>query len=162
MKKLIVLMAMFSCVGALADNSCPLHAKSKSDCDVVKVVTRCDVEKYRLQKQIAVLEQRIKELQATPRVVQSSYVSREKYVDRIVEKKVYVEKKVVKHSILSLYLTRDVSGTSVSQSGNTATADVQTKYEPGIKYQYQFGFGLVPEVGINVKGNPMFGLGWEF
>ena len=78
----------------------------------------------------------------------------------VVEKE--VEKKVIKHHIISVYMVRDVNSTSNSTQGSTATATTETKYQPGIQYQYQFNFGLVPEVGINIKGNPMFGLGYEF
>lgn len=162
MKSVFLMIGLLFVTVAHADESRSCGTKPKSDCDVVRVLTRCDVDKIALRRKIAVLEQRIKELEAQPKVVQSAYVSREKYVDRIVEKRVVVEKKVVKHNILSLYAVRDVSGSSVSQQGNTATATVQTKYEPGIKYQYQFGFGLVPEIGIDAKANALIGLGWEF
>ena len=149
----LILIGLFS-VNAFA--SCPAEATGY-DCQVVKVLTRCDVEKAALRRKIYALEKKVKELEAK-QVVQAKTVYI--YKEKVVEKHV-VETKV-KHSILSLYTTRDVISSGSYQQGNTTTAVVHTGYEPGIKYQYQFNFGLVPEVGVNLKGNPLFGLGFEF
>lgn len=156
MTKLVVLLGVL-CIPtiAIAGTPCDNGASKGSECEVVKVYTRCDIEKQTLRRRIALLERRVKELEAKT-AIQTTVVYKEKRVTRV------VEKDVIKHHILSVYAARDVSGTSVSTSGTTATATVQTAYQPGIKYQYQFTFGLVPEIGINMKGNPMVGLGFEF
>ena len=149
-------------------NSCSIH-KRRSDCEVVRVVTRCDVDKQRLRSKISFLEKRVQELEATLRVVQLAKPS-----ERIVEKFIYIdrtvqqtapssiEKKSDYHSILSLYTTQDVTGITASSNGSSSTATVQQSFVPGIKYQYIFDFGLVPEIGINTNLNPIFGLGWKF
>jgi len=152
---LIGLLLVASVSRADETHSCKLHPKKGSECDVVKVWTRCDVEKQKLRNRIVQLERRVKELESqktTNTVIEKT----------VVTKKVVVEKEVIKHHILGLYAARDVSSAGVNQSNGTATGTVQTAYEPGLKYQYQFNFGLVPEVGINIKGNPMVGLGFEF
>ncbi len=151
MKSVIFLMVSLGLISVgHTGESCGV-AKKGSDCEVVKVLTRCDVDKQALRHRIAVLEKRIKELEGKPIPVITQY----RFRDRV------TEKQVIKHSILSLYMARDVSSVNVSQQGG-GTATVQTSFLPGIKYQYQFNFGLVPEVGINTNGNPIFGLGFEF
>jgi hypothetical protein len=146
---------MFLTSVAYADEkSCSVNAKPGSDCEVVRTLTRCDVDKSTLRKKIYELEKKVKELQAKLEEPREMVV---------VQQAVYKEpEKIIKHSILGLYTTRDISGTNTTQQGNSAAAVVQTMFEPGIKYQYQLNFGLVPEIGINVKGNPLFGLGFEF
>ena len=149
MKTILILISLCLASTAFADGrTCGLHAHKKSDCDVVRVLTRCDVEKYRLHKRIAELEAEVKELKGRrlAPVVYRQVVVKE------------VEKKVIKHNILSLYMARDIANTNTTAT----SATVQTAYEPGLKYQYQFKFGFVPEVGVDVKGGFLMGLGYEF
>ena len=151
MNKAIFMLTLFAgCGVAHADDSCNTDKADKgSECEIVKTYTRCDVEKQKLRNKIAELERQVKELKDRKPLEAAVVTSVETET---------VDVETIKHNILSIYMARDIE--NASSNGNTAT--VQTAYEPGIKYQYQFDFGLVPEVGINVKGNPMFGLGWEF
>lgn len=135
-----------------SESSCQVHKKS-SDCEVVRTVTRCDVDKQVLRNKIAKLEKKVEELQeqVNKNLARTDTIV---YRTRVVDRE--VEKTVVKHSILALYTTRDVT------NFNTATGNLESKYVLGVKYQYQFSFGLVPEVGIDIRGTPILGLGFEF
>lgn len=135
-----------------AESSCHVHKKG-SDCEVVRTVTRCDVDKQALRNKIAKLEKKVKELQeqVDRNLVKTDTIV---YKTRVVERE--VERTVVKHSILSLYTTRDAT------NFNTATGNLESKYVPGVKYQYSFSFGLTPELGINTKGDPLLGVGFQF
>ena len=147
---------------AQANSSWSDDSSKGSECEVVSVVTRCDVEKQTLKRKIARLEKRIRELESQKNLVQTVYVPRTVYVDRHLVYQRTIEKEVVRHNIVSFYLARDLSGYTNSQNNGVSSASVQSSFEPGIKYQYQFNFGLVPELGINIKGNPLFGLGFGF
>jgi hypothetical protein len=168
MKKLMTLISLL-CVTTVYASPCDNGAPKGSECEVIRVLTRCDVEKQALRRKIVLLEKRAKELlaeneklrgmRAHDLAVYRSVVSKSYSRNTIHEVE---EKQVVKHSIISLYTVRDVTNVGTSTSGGVATATVQTNFQPGIKYQYQFSFGLVPEIGIDIKGNPLFGLGFEF
>lgn len=147
-------LALFN-VAHADERTCNLDTKPGSDCEVVKTLTRCDVSKMALKRKIYELEKKVKELEAkSEKRVEPVIIHEVRYRD--------FERRTIKHNILSLYTTRDISGISTNQQGASSSAVVQTMFEPGIKYQYEFNFGLVPEVGINVNGNPLFGLGFEF
>jgi len=147
--KYIPLLFLFLASSAFADNKCnirrgPEARPTGGDCEVVKVWTRCDVDKAALRHKIAVLEKRVKELEAKQDVVHYIYK--------------YETKTVVKHNLLSVYAVRDI--THIGVDGSTAYVD--TAYEPGLKYGYMFDSGVTPEIGIDVKGHALFGLGLAF
>ena len=134
--------------------SCAVGDNKGTDCEIVKVLTRCDVDKQALRNKIALLERKVKQLEAMQQPTELH-----QYTDHFITTKVIEEKEVIKHNILGLYMARDYFKTESNNSGGTT---LETAYLPGIKYQYQFGFGLVPEIGINTKAHVLFGLGWEF
>jgi hypothetical protein len=154
--KSVFLMGMLAMVLTAQAKAEEKSCQKNSDCEVVRVYTKCDVDKQKLRNKIAELEKRVKELEARKQRV----VTVEVYKERVV--RVEKEKEVIKHNLLGLYMAKDAYGGSTSQQNGSASANVTTAYLPGIKYQYEFGFGLVPEVGINVKGDPLVGLGFEF
>jgi hypothetical protein len=157
-------------MGAKADEA---PCKKNRDCEVVRVLTRCDVEKQKLRNMIAVLERELKNSKDTnyqlSERLKTSYVRIERleketqqvvYQDRVIERK-YVRTEV-RHNLLSLYTSRDITGASTSYNGTTATAEVDTGYIPGIMYQYQFNMGITPGIGVNTSGHPSFYLGYGF
>lgn len=158
MKYIITIALLFSCVSyaddiefrKLAAEACAVGNNKGTDCEIVKVLTRCDVDKQALRNKIVALQRRIKELEAMPSELHT-------YEDRFTITE--VDKEVRPHHIVSLYMARDYFKTEPNNAGGTT---LETAYQPGIKYQYQFNMGLVPEIGINTKAHVLFGLGWEF
>lgn len=137
-----------------------------TDCEVVKVLTRCDVEKYKLQQRIDKLQKELKELEVRKERIEirETVVEKPVYVEKVVEKR--VTKTRIKHHILSVFghpaATSSSSSSSHSAHTSTATGRVDTEYVPGLMYQYQFNFGLVPMVGIDTEKQLIFGAGFEF
>ena len=157
---IVVLLTLFSMVSFADDQP---TCKPGRDCEIVKVLTRCDVDKQKLRDEIYALKKRNQKLEEeNAKLMNSTTTATLENNTIVIEKKEIVEREVIKHNILALYAAPDISNVSTSQNATTATATAQTSYEPGLKYQYEFGFGLVPELGINVKGSLLFGLGYEF
>jgi hypothetical protein len=157
MKYLLILM--FTSNVFANGQYCDRTVSPNSDCEVVKTLTRCDVDKQKLRNKIYALEKRIKELESRPReVVEYPYP-----VEKIVEKTIV--KKVIKKHIVSVITSRDVEKINAYQtSSTTATAQVETGYVPAVTYQYQFDMGLTPLIGASFgsKVRPVLGLGFEF
>jgi hypothetical protein len=162
----IILLVALVLVDAKAGTKCPIEGTGK-DCEVVRVVTRCDVDKQKLRSKILKLEKQLAELEnKAPEV---------KIVDRIVVKdRVVVKEKIVtqtktvtkiKRHILNLLVLDGVKSIDAYKlNSNTAKAEVETGPVLGVSYQFQFDSGIVPLVGASFGYEPklMLGLGYEF
>jgi hypothetical protein len=165
--KTLILITLIS-LNVYAGQACDVGR----DCEVVKVVTRCDVDKQALRNKIHKLEEELAKQKEKynalyyqeKQVVEKEVVKTEVvYQDRVKIK----ERKVVdnKHHTLSLMAINTVTGVSASTSGNTASAQANTGYSPGAMYQYRFDAGFTPAIGVsfsNSQTNLFGGLGWSF
>lgn len=163
---LVVLAALFLGNKANAETACDLEKNKGADCKVVKVLTKCDMDKYKLQKRIEKLQRELRELETREKTVEvrETVVEKPVYIEKVVEKK--VTKTKIKHHIVSAFghpaATSSGSSSSSSPGTSSATGRVDTEYVPGLMYQYQFNFGLVPLIGIDTERQLIFGLGFEF
>ena len=170
MRKLIyiavILLVGLMLVDAKAGTKCPIEGTGK-DCEVVRVVTRCDVDKQKLRSKIIKLEKQLAELEnKAPEV---------KIVDKIVVKdRVVVKEKIItqtktvtktKHHIINLLVLDGVKSIDAYKlNSNTAKAEVETGPVLGVLYQYQFDIGFVLPIGASFGYEPklILGLGYEF
>lgn len=162
----IILLVGLMLVDAKAGTKCPIEGTGK-DCEVVRVVTRCDVDKQKLRSKILKLEKQLAELEnKAPEV---------KIVDKIVVKdRVVVKEKIVtqmkvvtkiKHHIINLLVLDGVKSIDAYKlNSNTAKAEVETGPVLGLTYQYQFDSGITPLIGASFGYEPklILGLGYEF
>lgn len=160
MKNVIVLMIFSMSNLALAEQRRYCDASGTNrDCEVVKVLTRCDMAKYKLNQRIEKLQ---KELETKKEKI--IVVDKPVYVKSVFEK--HVTKTRIKHHIVSIFghpaATSSQSSSSHSVHSATANGRVDTEYVPGLMYQYQFNFGLVPMVGVDTEKQLIFGAGFEF
>lgn len=146
MKTFITLIALFSSVVVSAKTI------KEGDTEYQCVPKKTCEEKLReLQRQIVKLKEQIKELEST---TETEYV--------LVEREKELRVTQIKKHILSVYSHRDVTNIEASANGGQAFAQVETRYVPGLSYQYQMDVGLVPMIGVNSSSHWMFGLGLEF
>lgn len=161
-----ILVLVATNVRADEKTPCDLAKDKGADCKVVRVLTKCDLDKYKLQRRIEKLQKELKELESRKETVEirETVVEKPVYVEKIVEKK--VTKTKIKHHIISIFghpaATSSSSSSSSSPGTTTATGKVETEYIPGLMYQYQFNFGLVPMIGIDTEKQLIFGVGFEF
>lgn len=168
MRSLILIIALFAAPIHAEETACDLAKNKGADCKVVKVLTKCDVDKYKLQRRIEKLQKELKELESRKETVEvrETVVEKPVYIEKIVEKQVTKTKTRIKHHIVSIFghpaATSSSSSSSSSPGTTTATGRVETQYVPGLMYQYQFNFGLVPMLGIDTERQLIFGVGFEF
>jgi hypothetical protein len=88
--------------------------------------------------------------------------------EKVIIKEKIVEKQKIKKHLISVVAHEGIisNESKTYQSGSTIIGEgkIETNYIPAVTYQYQTDNGLVPLIGIDIKGNPKlnFGLGYEF
>ncbi len=136
MKKLITLITLFS-LNALASQVCD----AGRDCEVVRVVTRCDLDKQVLRNKIHKLEEELNKEKAQYAAL---YSEKQKVIEKevvVYKDRVQVKEKHVKDDknwTLSLVGVNQVTGVSAGVSGNTASAQATTGLGLGGLLQYRW------------------------
>lgn len=141
-----IIATIVLCVSFLANAKTIKEGDTEYQCVPKK---SCEDKLKDLQRQVKELKRQLKEAQSD--IIEEPF---------IVEKEVRVTK--IKKHILSVYGHRDLTNVQATVNGNQANAVVETRYLPGLSYQYQMDVGLVPMVGVNTAGHMLFGLGLEF
>jgi hypothetical protein len=158
MNKYMIIILIHVLAASIAFAEDAPTCKNGSDCEVVKVLTRCDVSKQELRNKIAKLERELKELKAQEKTVLVKETVKERVIEKTKIKK-HIVSVIAHNDVQSISSTKDSTGPEYS-----AEAKVETGYVPAITYQYQFDMGLTPLIGVDVKKDPklIIGLGYEF
>jgi len=144
--------------------------KQGKDCEVVKVLTRCDVDKQKLRNKIAKLEKRIKELEDTvkwneEKINEYSFVMNKDLSTAIEQRDEALAKAARVPQYIEININKALKNTVSLMGGTGPTSLKTTPYESRINrgglfgLQYQRNLDSSLSLGVGVLSNQT-GLGF--